>query len=57
VERGLIDFLTTYGTVLEYYDDGKVKCHLVQDVDEIPDKVTKNRRDYKKEGEELCALY
>jgi hypothetical protein len=53
VTGGLIDFLTTYGTVLEYYEDGKVKCHLVQDVDEVPDKVTKNRRDYKKELEEV----
>ncbi len=49
VTGGLIDFLTTYGTVLEYYEDGKVKCHLVKDVDEVPDKVTKNRRDFKKE--------
>lgn len=51
VTGGLIDFLTTYGTVLEYYEDGIVKCHLVKDVDEVPDKVTKNRRDYKLEEE------
>jgi hypothetical protein len=56
VTGGLIDFLTTHGTVLEYYEDGKVKCHLVTDVDEIPDKVTKNRRDYKKELEERIPL-
>jgi hypothetical protein len=56
VTGGLIDSLSSYGTVLEYYEDGKVKIHLVTDVDKIPDKVTKNRRDYKKELEERIPL-
>ena len=56
VTGGLMDFLNTHGTVLEYYEDGKVKYHLVTDMDEIPDKVTKNLRNYKKELEERIPL-
>ena len=46
IAGGLIDFLKNNGTVLEYLEDGNLKIWLVKDVDEVPDYVLSNKRQY-----------